>query len=114
MDEVKADVVKQLWYLTAYLTILYFDCERMQWKKAPTMNSMYLQEKLQSFIRQVDRIWWDNFKSGLSEVRMLDMFDSYYMTIWLWWVPTLWVDNDEFYEYMNWEMTRDEFIAKIV
>jgi len=97
-------------YIIAYMTMFYFDISRLQWQKMPTAWSMYYQEKIWCFISEIDNIWWDNFKSILKTISLNDMIESYYLWIWLWWVPQLdKINFDNFNSYMDWNIDKEEF-----
>lgn len=108
-EELTSKTKRTFGYMIAYLTMFYFDISRIQGQKKPQWGSEYYQEKIGCFIREIDSIWWDNFKRILQTVSLRDMVESYYLWIWLWWVPGLGIDLDKFYKYQEWDITEEEF-----
>ena len=102
-----------LGYMIAYFTMMYFDVWRIQNQQQPWADSMYyFEEKIWCMIREIDNIWRDNFKKTIQRMTLSDIFDSYYLTIWLWNVPTNNNNLEKFYdEYLEWKITKKEFLS---
>lgn len=107
--EIKNKSIFTLWYMMAYLTMLYYDIWRIHWQKMPNADMLYYNSKIRTFVRDIDNIWWDNFKKIIQTIWMQELAGSTYLDIGLWWTPWLDLDLENFQRYKEWEITEEEF-----